>query len=75
MLLKIELENNDEINTSQITNNTSAANLEAVCNEKIVIFFGSNSFCHLFIVMQYKLIFFCDHGDRIATKSLRSDLP
>ena len=53
MLLKIELENNDEISTSQIhvTKNTSVANLEAVCNEKIVIFLGSNSCCHLFIVM------------------------
>ena len=38
MLLKIELENNDEINTSQITKNTSEANPEAVCNEKIVTF-------------------------------------
>ena len=41
MLLKIELENNDEINTSQITKKNSALNLEAVCNEKILFFLGS----------------------------------
>ena len=38
LLLKIELENNDEINASQITKTTSVANLEAVCNKKIVFF-------------------------------------
>ena len=38
VLLKIELGNNDEINTSQIKKNTSVANLEAVFNEKIVFF-------------------------------------
>ena len=51
VLLKIELENNDEINIFQITKNTSVANLEAVCNEKRVIFIGSNSHGHLFIFM------------------------
>ena len=51
VLLKIELENNDEINFSQITKDTSVANPEAVCNEKIVTFSGSNSYCHLFIDM------------------------
>ena len=35
VLLKIELENNDEIIISQITQKyTSVANFEAVCNEK-----------------------------------------
>ena len=52
MLLKIEPENNDEINTSQITKNTSVAKPAAVRNDKIVTFFlGSNSYCHLFIGM------------------------
>ena len=51
MLLKIEPENNDEINTSQITKNTSVAKPEAVRNDKIVTFLGSNSYCHLFIGM------------------------
>ena len=47
VLLKIELENNDEINISQITKKkyTSVANFEAVCNEgKKVIFKGFNSY-------------------------------
>ena len=40
VLLKIGLESNDEINTSQVTKKISVANLEAVCNEKIVdVFF------------------------------------
>ena len=39
VLLKIEPENNDEINTSQITKNTSVAKPAAVRNDKIVTFF------------------------------------
>ena len=34
MLLKKTLETKDEINTSQVTKNSSVANLEVVCNEK-----------------------------------------
>ena len=77
MLLKIELENDVEISTSQITKKiTSVANLEAVCNEKRVIFLGSNSCCHFFLQLyNIRCCGFWEHGDRIATKSLRSDLP
>ena len=51
MLIKIELEDNDEIDTFQKTKTTSVANPEAVLNDKIVTFLGSNSYCHLFIGM------------------------